>query len=882
MVLGVTMSGKPDDVVVESQANAFDTSAVEPILDNLTTSEGSLRFASLRALLALPIPSEVWPSLVERLEAVLSPGVPLDPSLPANLARVPNTHVEERIDIVLAAVRDPERRRSLIQARNQAEESVTVWEIPRHDFTMLEWGRPDAWQIDEWGGSSTEHARTVVENLWPTFPIEPYDPDRFVQAVASLPIAEANSVVTTLWRQLAENRDAYERLGDVSPQESRLGAESIIAGGNALVELTYGMGEAFSPDVTSLFNCYLRLGDRYDIRDQLAWTVGRAGYGEILAGLRPYLTAGDDTIRLAATELMADATVRVGQEPPIHGAAPFVVTPALYQPDLSFGDFDGDEVALPASANGGEPPPLAEAEPPGDPDVPDDPPRSAYPRIDCDDVVEAGQEFELQVGIAKSQDPDVEGPEIVRPVWSVGPYVLTVQIIANGFKLKKGESFRHELAVSERQPYPFVTLHLTPKAQRKNVRARAIQVSYFVGSQPVGVAYRPVVVVRKPELRASAPKAKTARRPIVTIPPDYTEPDLTIQIATGDREGALLWSFESPHVETPKRLIPTKLRSDPQKFTQQLINQLNQPADVGLAILMRGLAEQITQAMPRTARDLVRAIAPLVDGRPPTVLIQSQDPHIPWELALFDPPIDRAKAEFFGAQATVGRWILPDPEQEKPELPPREKRTVDSMAVLCGRYPEDEDRWKRLECAEDEAKKLAKLYKASSVTTDYKSVIAFLEGPPTAEVIHFVGHGIYDPESVENGLVLDDLTFLTPHHVFGARLSGPSPFVFLNACQAGGGYNVLGSCGGLVGAFLVAGATGVVAPVWSVDDASARDISLEFYRRALSDGAQPAEILRSQRARFGKDEAGKDTPPEDATVLAYQFFGHPNMRLIRA
>ena len=67
------------------------------------------------------------------------------------------------------------------------------------------------------------------------------------------------------------------------------------------------------------------------------------------------------------------------------------------------------------------------------------------------------------------------------------------------------------------------------------------------------------------------------------------------------------------------------------------------------------------------------------------------------------------------------------------------------------------------------------------------------------------------------------------------------------------GNQMLGDHAGLAAAFLFAGAAGVIAPLWSIDDAIAREIAIRFYERALA-GEAPAEILRTERAAF------RDTP----------------------
>ena len=136
-------------------------------------------------------------------------------------------------------------------------------------------------------------------------------------------------------------------------------------------------------------------------------------------------------------------------------------------------------------------------------------------------------------------------------------------------------------------------------------------------------------------------------------------------------------------------------------------------------------------------------------------------------------------------------------------------------------------------------------------------------------------HGIYDPTSTLNGLVLTDGLALTPEQVRAQHLK-QAPFVFLNACQVGNGDRVLGDYAGMAEAFLYAGAAGVVAPLWSIDDTVAREIALRFYESAFS-GESPAEILRRERSAF------TDSPDTlSATYLAYLFYGHPSMKLSRS
>jgi CHAT domain-containing protein len=162
------------------------------------------------------------------------------------------------------------------------------------------------------------------------------------------------------------------------------------------------------------------------------------------------------------------------------------------------------------------------------------------------------------------------------------------------------------------------------------------------------------------------------------------------------------------------------------------------------------------------------------------------------------------------------------------------------------------------------------------VDAQAQAVIACLKGDPKAELLHFAVHGIYNPTGPKEGLILVDGRTLDPLEVRGVKFQ-TGPFVFLNACQVGTGTTVLGDYAGMAEAFLYAGAAGVVAPLWSIDDALAKEIALRFYQQTLVEGRTPAEVFRAERARF------VDSPElASSTFLAYQFFGNPAMKISRA
>jgi CHAT domain-containing protein len=89
---------------------------------------------------------------------------------------------------------------------------------------------------------------------------------------------------------------------------------------------------------------------------------------------------------------------------------------------------------------------------------------------------------------------------------------------------------------------------------------------------------------------------------------------------------------------------------------------------------------------------------------------------------------------------------------------------------------------------------------------------------------------------------------------------------------------VLGDYAGLAVAFLSAGAAGVVAALRNVNDLAARGVAVNFYWDLDADAVPVAEVLRRIRAQYARQYADKDAVGR-ATLLAYQLFGHPRLRL---
>jgi CHAT domain-containing protein len=142
-------------------------------------------------------------------------------------------------------------------------------------------------------------------------------------------------------------------------------------------------------------------------------------------------------------------------------------------------------------------------------------------------------------------------------------------------------------------------------------------------------------------------------------------------------------------------------------------------------------------------------------------------------------------------------------------------------------------------------------------------------------ILHFATHGILDPlDGMRSGLLLstepedsDEDGVLQGWEIVAASLE--ARVAVLSACETGGGDERLGE--GLVGlawAFHAAGCPNVIASLWSVNDASTRELMVAFYR-ALGRGDALETALRDAML----EERGKPGYESPFYWAAFQLIG---------
>lgn len=496
--------------------------------------------------------------------------------------------------------------------------------------------------------------------------------------------------------------------------------------------------------------------------------------------------------------------------------------------------------------------------------------RAAYARLDAPDRVDPGAEFELRVGLAK-----VPSAGVVQAAPFLVPdteFVLAVRVIAEGFRLRGGGSLDRRFTVSPTDPFPYDVLRLVA-LEDGFAQRRMILAEYVVDGRSLGHAMRMVVVATAEAATPAAPDDAVPPGSVWVVPDAGAQPDLQITIAPGnDADGVqLVWTCLSRHTGLT---VASKSRlPDGAQWARQTMRTIeDKQDDEDFREHLLGVADSIGDAVPPEIWATIRSAA--VVSSPPTILLATWEPYLPWELAAAPAPWIPGAPVFLGAQATVGRWVYS--EQTHMATPPAEL-AVDAISVVTGRYSGG----RALPEAEAEAGKIQHRYGAGTVTASARTILDCLEGSPAVAALHFALHGNVDTGGTDDGLLMaDGEHYLGPAAIRGVRQvlkdrDSTTRVTFLNACQVGQGNRMLGQYAGMAAAFIRLGVGAVVAPLWKVDDVVARQVAEAFYTAVFcADGISPAEQLRLERvSTLGKEGSLA------GTRLAYVYFGHPNLRL---
>jgi len=361
--------------------------------------------------------------------------------------------------------------------------------------------------------------------------------------------------------------------------------------------------------------------------------------------------------------------------------------------------------------------------------------------------------------------------------------------------------------------------------------------------------------------------------PVGTSQP--TVPDLEILVRLQSRgaqhELTLQLKARDPALRLNYRPFgPVPLHLEPQAYFRDLFKEIEY---LPLATTeQRQVAERkVAGVGARLCRELLppelQQLLWSLRGRVRTVLIQSDEPWIPWEiLQLQGREGQRLVPGPFLSQAfALTRWLRG--VELRPSLPlTRIAVVVPDGTGLAG--------------ARRELNLLMGLANASRrierIPARFGPVLDALDSG-VWDGWHFSGHGLpsrsTDPDS--SRLVLEEDEVLTPGDLSSSgNLGLVHPLVFLNGCSTGRGGLSLTGLGGWAARFIEAGAGAFVGSLWAIDDGKAATFAEVFYHHLLVERLPIGEAVQKARLALRCDG--------DPTWLAYIAFADPLADCTRA
>jgi hypothetical protein len=492
------------------------------------------------------------------------------------------------------------------------------------------------------------------------------------------------------------------------------------------------------------------------------------------------------------------------------------------------------------------------------------PPFAAYARLDAPDIVTGGKPFEFEVGFGNEPDTkaDKPGPKIVIGDAQPGDNMLVIVAAENGTILSQPNHARLLLKLDAK-----ATFKVLPAADAPYVRLSA---EYLFRNETVGLIVRTLALAGRAPPPPEPADADLFWPVLQAIAPGSLDLTLFVKL---QETGKVTWQAVDRASGRISKMIPIAI-GDTKAFANKLVAIQRRHGDKGfLAQESIGATGQlIADHIPQEIQE--DFLAHLLKGSsPPRVLILSNEPYIPWELALLLPEVTGKSAPmFFGATACIGRWWV----GTRMSTPPVALKVQKISAVAADSYDLQTNKGE-LPQAKAEKEWLTAKFKALALAVDgrLESVIAWLKTLPIGpgHLAHFALHGFSVPQGDEQALILGDGGSIDPGALAGLRRPNQDPrfgMVFLNACQVGTAGQTLGQIAGFPGDLLRAGTGAVVGPLWEVNDVAAHAFAQSFYEMTFDDSIGVSEALRRLREKYNGDSI---------TPLAYIYYGHPGLIL---
>lgn len=454
---------------------------------------------------------------------------------------------------------------------------------------------------------------------------------------------------------------------------------------------------------------------------------------------------------------------------------------------------------------------------------------------------------------------------------------VQVHVEAPGFTVLNAP--QQETTVLPDQDSPPVVFDLRPH----QVGDTRITLDFYQGGNPLGTVAVPIECTAY-EVAAEATASLSGPLHLET---DAEPPDLVLHIAWHASPPTL--SFKLWEGGTWHRFAPRSLRRDPATDAAGLYQHLaglTVRADPAAAVQQHNALSPaaVDWRVKILGQNLWRDLLPddlqayyaahRHTWRDRSLLIVSDEPHLPWELVwpYRHSPNWEDDTPWCGT-LQVTRWLRSD-DQGRGTPPPPTRLRLHRLALLV---PTDAD----LPSAEAEGEVLRQLaarraiHDASPSTATWEAVMQLLDGGGY-DWLHVAAHGRFHPDTPAFSPVvwLQGQVSFTPQDIVGSRIEGhiaqQRPAFVWNVCDGGRLGVGLTGLAGWATRLVSTGAGLFIGPQWDITDEQSLTFVEALYR-ALVQGKTVGTAV--QQARLAARQAG------DPTWLAYSVYAHPNARV---
>lgn len=490
----------------------------------------------------------------------------------------------------------------------------------------------------------------------------------------------------------------------------------------------------------------------------------------------------------------------------------------------------------------------------------------------------------LSVQLRREAGLDLRTQDVVSVVFDADPgqlpppEIVEVRLNAPDFREQTGVWERTMMVYPTRDSQPAVFLVQTDRLGRKRLTLDFYHKGRMLGT----IHFESEVVQEAPSGGPTVTLSGSLRiGDFAANPPPPA--DLELRVMRTAESNGLSFVLHTELPDLPLRSLPvgqvTLTSSDPQAFFSDRLQRLTDLARAAPAGSDAVADQRLMRELEQLGEGLFEMLLPLelqriyweqiapmaAQGVIRTLLINSEDPWIPWELIKpyrwSDEDNTETTTPFLVEQFTISRWSSRPPSLDvdvkqaalvMPDLdPPHAQKERSALGQLAQAYN------LQLQGPLQQREQVLDTLR----TGDF-------------QLLHFSVHGAFNAVDAEQSELRVGDAVLTPADLIGGDLRGlrrQRPLVFLNACAGGRNDFALTGIGGWAHKFFVEGrASAFVGTLWAVNPELAAAFAEQFYT-LLAQGYTLGEAARAARFHI------REMAPSDPSWLAYVVYGDPNL-----